>query len=88
LSITLAMEAETRSEAGSGSTPFSQCLWLRSLRFVVDWQGNLIGRRGTEPPPLRVDDELPRRAHKNKMMGNAIDPLIAYELMRCIRVMK
>ena len=46
-----------------------------SLRFAVDWQGNPIGRRGTEPPPLRVDDELPRRVGRNRMSGNAIDPL-------------
>jgi DNA (cytosine-5)-methyltransferase 1 len=56
------------------------------LRFGMDWQGNPIGRRGTKPPPLRVDDELPRRMDRNKMIGNAIDPMIAYELLRTIKV--
>ena len=43
------------------------------------------GRRGAEPPPLRVDDELPRRMDRNKMIGNAIDPQIAYQLMMCVK---
>jgi len=55
------------------------------LRFGVDWRGEKIGRRGTKPPPLRVDDELPRRMDRNKMLGNAIDPMIAYEILRCIK---
>ena len=55
-----------------------------SLRTGMDWQGRPIGRRGTEPPLLRVDDELPRRMDRNRMLGNAIDPMIALELMRCI----
>jgi len=56
------------------------------LRFGMDWQGNKIGRRGTKPPPLRVDDELPKRMDRNKMIGNAIDPMIAYEILRTIKV--
>jgi DNA (cytosine-5)-methyltransferase 1 len=43
------------------------------------------GRRGTKPPPVRVDDELPRRMDRNRMLGNAVDPMIVYELMRVIR---
>lgn len=54
------------------------------LRFGLDWEGNSIGRWGIKPPALRVDDELPNRMDRNRMLGNAIDPMIAYELMRCI----
>lgn len=56
-----------------------------SLRFEVDWKGDPIGRRGTKPPPLRVDDELPRRMDRNRMLGNAIDPMIAYQLLQCVK---
>ena len=54
------------------------------LRFEMDRGSIPIRRRGTEPPPLRVDDELPRRMDRNRMLGNAIDPMIAYELLRCV----
>lgn len=54
------------------------------LWVAVDRQGHPIGRRGTEPPPLRVDVELPRRMDRNRILGNAIDPMIAYEIFRCI----
>jgi len=56
-----------------------------SLRFGMDWKGDQIGRRGTKPPPLRVDDELPRRMDRNRMLGNAIDPMIAYQLFQCVK---
>lgn len=54
------------------------------LRFGVDWRGNPIGRWGIEPPALRVDDELSNRMDRNKSLGNAIDPMIAYEIFRAI----
>ena len=57
------------------------------LRFGVDRFGNSIGRWGIEPPALRVDDELPARMDRNRMIGNAIDPMIAYELMRFIKAL-
>lgn len=56
------------------------------LRFGVDWRGNPIGRWGIEPPALRVDDELPNRMDRNRMLGNAIDPMIAFELFKAIIV--
>ncbi len=55
------------------------------VRFGVDRKGNKIGRRGTEPPSLRVDDELPRRMDRNRMLGNAIDPMIAYQILQCVK---
>jgi DNA (cytosine-5)-methyltransferase 1 len=54
------------------------------LRFGVDWRGCAIGRWGIKPPALRVDDELPDRMDRNKSLGNAIDPMVAYELLRAI----
>jgi DNA (cytosine-5)-methyltransferase 1 len=55
-----------------------------SIRSLLDGESQPIGRRGTKPPPVRVDAELPGRMDRNRMIGNAIDPLIAYELMRFI----
>ncbi len=55
------------------------------LRFGVDWKGKTIGRWGVKPPALRVDDELPNRMDRNRMIGNAIDPMIAYELIKSIK---
>jgi DNA (cytosine-5)-methyltransferase 1 len=40
---------------------------------------------GAEPPALRVDDGLPDRMDRNKMLGNSIHPSIAYELFKAIR---
>jgi DNA (cytosine-5)-methyltransferase 1 len=56
----------------------------RSLRPEMDGYSLPTGRRGTKPPSLRVDDELPRRMDRNRMLGNAIDPMIAYQLMTAI----
>lgn len=76
-------QADEHSQKGTNENSDNE--GCRSLRFGVDWQGNPIGRWGTKPPPLRVDDELPDRMDRNKMLGNAIDPMIAYELMRCVK---
>ena len=54
------------------------------LRFGVDRRGCAIGRWGIKPPALRVDDELPNRMDRNRSLGNAIDPMVAYELLRAI----
>lgn len=54
------------------------------LRLKVDRHGEAIGSRGIEPPALRVDAKLPRRVDRNRMIGNAIDPVIAYQLFQCI----
>lgn len=55
-----------------------------SIRFGVDRKSNQIGRWGIKPPPLRVDDELPDRMDRNKSLGNAIDPMIAYQIFQQI----
>jgi len=57
----------------------------RRLRVELDRSCEAIGRRGTKPPPLRVDAELPRRMDRNRMLGNAIDPMIAYPLLQCMK---
>jgi DNA (cytosine-5)-methyltransferase 1 len=50
----------------------------------VDWGCNQAGGRGTKPPPLRVDDGLPGRMDRNKMLGNAVDPRIVKTLLLAI----
>lgn len=55
-----------------------------SVWSFLDRKGKKIGRRGTKSPPLRVANELPRRMDRVKMLGNSVDPLIIYNLMRCI----
>lgn len=42
------------------------------------------GGRRAEPPEIRVDDGLPNRMDRNRMIGNSVDPLIAYEIMKVI----
>lgn len=56
-----------------------------SLRFGVDWRGEPIGRWGVEPPALRVDAKFPDRMDRNRMLGNAIDPVIAFEIFKTIK---
>ncbi len=67
---------ENRNHEGCGG------LWVEMEGYSLP-----AGRRGTKPPSLRVDDELPRRMDRNRMLGNAIDPMIAYELLRTIKVL-
>lgn len=57
----------------------------RSIWPEMDGYSLPTGRRGTKPPPLRVANELPRRMDRNRMLGNAIDPMIAYQLLQCVK---
>lgn len=56
----------------------------RGVRAPVEWRGSTARGGGTEPPVLRVDDGLPRRMDRNRMIGNSVDPLSVYKLMRVI----
>jgi DNA (cytosine-5)-methyltransferase 1 len=55
------------------------CVWPK-----VEWESYPVRARSIEPPALRVDDELPDRMDRNRAIGNAIDPLIAYEIFTAI----
>ena len=66
---------------------------LSSLRAGMERRGEQAWRRGTKPPPLRMDDELPRQLDKNrgvrnKMIGNSIDPKICFEILKSIIICK
>jgi len=52
------------------------------IRAAVERFGSPAGTRGVKPPTLRVADGLPDRAHRNKAIGNAVDPRIAYEIIK------
>lgn len=54
------------------------------LRLGVEWRSGTPWGWGALPPPLRVDDGLPDRMDRNRALGNAITPQIAYELLRTI----
>lgn len=56
-----------------------------SLRFGMEGGSDSPGRRRTEPPALRVANELPNRMDRNRMLGNSIDPMIAYQIFKCIK---
>ena len=71
--------SEKRKDENSNNEGFC------GLRFGVDGFGNPIGRWGVKPPALRVDDELPGRMDRNRMIGNSIDPMIAYEILKTVK---
>ncbi len=86
-------KAARSNEAANGNCPQgsnknSNDEGCGGIRVGMDWSSEKIGRGGTLPPPLRVDAELPRRVDRNRMIGNAVDPVIAYQLMRAISQMK
>jgi len=55
-----------------------------SIRTGLERRGNPQGEWGTEPPALRVDDGLPNRMDRNRAIGNAISPQVAYKFMEWI----
>ncbi len=58
-----------------------------SLRFEVDRNGRTDWRRGTKPPALRVDDGLPYRMDRNRVLGNSLIPHIPEMIGRAITVL-
>ena len=60
---------------------------LGSLRAGMEWAGNTPRPWGIEPPEIRVDDGLPDRMDRNKSVGNAIDPHVAFNIMKSIVAM-
>ena len=56
-----------------------------SLRYKMDRQSEKARIGRTEPPALRVANELPNRMDRNRMLGNSIDPKIAYQIFKCIK---
>ena len=83
--------ATTRSNASaddsskSGSQQDSNHEGRGSVRTGVGWRSCTPWGWGIEPPTLRVDDGIPNRMDRNKAIGNAIVPQVAYEILRCIR---
>lgn len=84
-SATTSCYGETNERSKEGQNKNRNHEGRSSVRPDVEWKSHKIGRRGTKPPPLRVDDGLPGRMDRNRMLGNAIDPMIAYQLIRHIK---
>jgi DNA (cytosine-5)-methyltransferase 1 len=55
-------------------------LWARMERL-----GGEERPRRTKPPEIRVDDGLPGRMDRNKMIGNAVNPLIVLQIFKAIK---
>lgn len=85
-SATISGNGKANDDSEKRSNKDSDNEGCSGLRLGVEWGGRKIGRRGTKPPALRVDDELPGRMDRNKMLGNAVDPMIVYQLMKCIKL--
>lgn len=75
-------EANERSKKGSNQNSHNE--GCGSLWSGVERASSSPGTRRAEPPALRVANELPNRMDRNRMLGNAIDPGIAYQLFKTI----
>ena len=54
------------------------------VRPALDWRGREIGTWGVEPRALRVDDGLPNRVDRNRVLGNSVSPQQAYPIFAAI----
>jgi len=70
--------SEKRPEEDSNNEGCSG-LWAN-----LDGSGGEAGGWRTEPPALRVDDGIPNRMDRNRMIGNSIVPQIAYQIFKAI----
>ena len=65
-------EADEHSEEGTDkNSNHERC---GGVRTGMEGYSDKAGTRGTKPPPIRVDDGLPGRMDRNRMIGNSVDP--------------
>ena len=69
------------SDAGARGQPDGQPVQTDARSAKNGWRNGW----GSAPRVCRVDDGIPDRVDRNKALGNAIVPQVAYEILRCIR---
>lgn len=81
---TASSNGEADGDSKKGEEENSNHEGFGGLRTELDGKSSPTRGWGTEPPAIRVDDGLPRRMDRNRAIGNAIVPEVAYNFMELI----
>lgn len=83
-SPTVSSDGQTNEWCKEGKKENSNNEGCIGLWTVLDRGSSATRGWGIKPPAFRVDDGLPYRMDRNRGLGNAIVPQVAYEIMKAI----